>query len=318
MTRIETHSASSCSIRAARCAARSARSSRHRSRRTRPRTTRCATTPAPKRWPCAFACRARRRACISRRTTAPSAMSMHSRATTGLLRCATPTAGTRPTGAPANALPIAQRSAGSPTRESAATARGTATRSCSTRRCGCCRARRCADPKALAEARVELPAGYSISAPWHPLPSADGDTRRFAMPQTPDDGLARIAIGRFDRSAGRAAGRHAASRSSTTSMRPSARSSKSWIPGSPRSATPRCPRMDGCRLRMCRCSSFRSARRATRTPIRASRSSSASRRAARVTAVTLFVDPTQADGRVRSRLGRGARDVAPVPSVSRR
>jgi hypothetical protein len=48
-----------------------------------------------------------------------------------------------------------------------------------------------------AEARVELPAGFSISAPWHPLPSTDG-TKRFTIPRTPDDWLARVAIGRFD------------------------------------------------------------------------------------------------------------------------
>ena len=51
-----------------------------------------------------------------------------------------------------------------------------------------------ADPPA--ELRVELPPGYSISAPWHELPP-DGGTLRFAIPQTPDDWLARVAIGRF-------------------------------------------------------------------------------------------------------------------------
>ena len=48
-----------------------------------------------------------------------------------------------------------------------------------------------------AEVRVELPPGFSMSAPWHPLPSTDG-ARRFAIPPTPDDWIARIAIGRFD------------------------------------------------------------------------------------------------------------------------
>src|SRR3954471_11407290 len=36
-----------------------------------------------------------------------------------------------------------------------------------------------------AEVRVELPQGFSISAPWHPLPSSDG-ARRFSIPPTPD------------------------------------------------------------------------------------------------------------------------------------
>jgi len=48
-----------------------------------------------------------------------------------------------------------------------------------------------------AEVRVELPAGFSISAPWHPLPSTDG-TKRFTIPRTPDDWMARVAIGPFD------------------------------------------------------------------------------------------------------------------------
>lgn len=46
------------------------------------------------------------------------------------------------------------------------------------------------------EARVELPPGYSIAAPWHPLP-ADGATLRFRIPRTPPDWIARVAIGRF-------------------------------------------------------------------------------------------------------------------------
>jgi hypothetical protein len=47
-----------------------------------------------------------------------------------------------------------------------------------------------------AQASVELPPGYAISAPWHPLPSS-GDTKRFRIPQTPDDWMARVAIGRI-------------------------------------------------------------------------------------------------------------------------
>jgi hypothetical protein len=48
-----------------------------------------------------------------------------------------------------------------------------------------------------AEVRVELPAGYSISAPWKPLPSEHG-VRRFRIARTPDEWLARVAIGRFE------------------------------------------------------------------------------------------------------------------------
>ena len=50
-----------------------------------------------------------------------------------------------------------------------------------------------------AEVRVEMPAGYSISAPWHPLPP-DGPAQRFRMAPTPPDWLARVAIGRFTES----------------------------------------------------------------------------------------------------------------------
>jgi hypothetical protein len=46
------------------------------------------------------------------------------------------------------------------------------------------------------EARVELPPGYSIAAPWHPLP-ADGKALRFRIPRTPADWISRVAIGRF-------------------------------------------------------------------------------------------------------------------------
>ena len=53
-----------------------------------------------------------------------------------------------------------------------------------------------ADPDTSADVRVDLPPGYSISAPWHELPP-DGGTLRFAMPQTTNDWLARVAIGRF-------------------------------------------------------------------------------------------------------------------------
>ncbi|HEY6892672.1 MAG TPA: hypothetical protein VI258_00785, partial [Rhodanobacteraceae bacterium] len=52
-----------------------------------------------------------------------------------------------------------------------------------------------ADRRAPAEADVTLPAGYSISAPWHPLPSNGAE--RFSVPPTPKDWIARIAIGRF-------------------------------------------------------------------------------------------------------------------------
>lgn len=47
-----------------------------------------------------------------------------------------------------------------------------------------------------AEVRVELPPGFAISAPWRRLPSTDG-ALRFEIPHTPDDWMARIAIGRF-------------------------------------------------------------------------------------------------------------------------
>jgi hypothetical protein len=47
-----------------------------------------------------------------------------------------------------------------------------------------------------AEVRVEMPAGYSISAPWRPLPS-DGTAQHFRIAPTPPDWLARVAIGRF-------------------------------------------------------------------------------------------------------------------------
>jgi len=49
-----------------------------------------------------------------------------------------------------------------------------------------------ADRRAPAEVDVELPPGYAISAPWHPL----GATR-FSLPPTPKDWLARVAIGKF-------------------------------------------------------------------------------------------------------------------------
>ena len=45
-------------------------------------------------------------------------------------------------------------------------------------------------------ADVELPDGYSISAPWHPR-AADAGARSFEIPATPDDWMARVAIGRF-------------------------------------------------------------------------------------------------------------------------
>ena len=53
-----------------------------------------------------------------------------------------------------------------------------------------------ADRRAPAEVDVKLPAGYAISAPWHPAAAGNGATR-FSMPPTPKDWLARVAIGRF-------------------------------------------------------------------------------------------------------------------------
>jgi hypothetical protein len=47
------------------------------------------------------------------------------------------------------------------------------------------------------EADVELPEGYAISAPWHPL-APHGATERFSIAPTPSDWMARVAIGRFD------------------------------------------------------------------------------------------------------------------------
>jgi hypothetical protein len=49
-----------------------------------------------------------------------------------------------------------------------------------------------ADRRAAAVVDVDLPPGYAISAPWHPL----GATR-FSLSPTPKDWLARIAIGKF-------------------------------------------------------------------------------------------------------------------------
>ncbi|HJT98794.1 MAG TPA: hypothetical protein VJ696_10810, partial [Rhodanobacteraceae bacterium] len=47
-----------------------------------------------------------------------------------------------------------------------------------------------------ATADVALASGYSISAPWHPA-GRDGETLRFTIPNTPEDWMARVAIGRF-------------------------------------------------------------------------------------------------------------------------
>jgi hypothetical protein len=47
-----------------------------------------------------------------------------------------------------------------------------------------------------AEARVELPAGYAISAPWQRLASSDG-ALHFTIPRTPVEWMARVAIGHF-------------------------------------------------------------------------------------------------------------------------
>ena len=46
------------------------------------------------------------------------------------------------------------------------------------------------------EARVELPPGYALSTPWTPL-AADNGIARYRIARTPDDWMARIAIGRF-------------------------------------------------------------------------------------------------------------------------
>ncbi|MEO5558737.1 MAG: hypothetical protein ABIR10_03555 [Dokdonella sp.] len=48
----------------------------------------------------------------------------------------------------------------------------------------------------IAQARVELPAGYAISTPWRRLPSSDG-ALHFTVPHTPVEWAARIGIGRF-------------------------------------------------------------------------------------------------------------------------
>lgn len=54
-----------------------------------------------------------------------------------------------------------------------------------------------ADGIGSAEARVELPRGSGLSAPWTPLRSTDA-TRRYRIERTPPDWLARVAIGRLD------------------------------------------------------------------------------------------------------------------------
>ncbi|MEO7326003.1 MAG: hypothetical protein ABIW82_14360, partial [Dokdonella sp.] len=47
-----------------------------------------------------------------------------------------------------------------------------------------------------AEARVELPPGYAISAPWQRM-AASGGALHFTIPHTPVDWIARVGIGRF-------------------------------------------------------------------------------------------------------------------------
>jgi hypothetical protein len=47
-----------------------------------------------------------------------------------------------------------------------------------------------------AEARVELPPGYAISTPWQRIASS-GDVLHFAIPHTPVEWMARVAIGHF-------------------------------------------------------------------------------------------------------------------------
>ncbi len=48
-----------------------------------------------------------------------------------------------------------------------------------------------------AEARVQLPPGYAISTPWRRIEGTD----RYTIPHTPDDWMARVAIGRFSEQA---------------------------------------------------------------------------------------------------------------------
>lgn len=50
---------------------------------------------------------------------------------------------------------------------------------------------------AEADVSVELPPGYAISTPWYPLPSSDDAKKHFRIRPTPNDWIARIAIGRF-------------------------------------------------------------------------------------------------------------------------
>jgi hypothetical protein len=52
-------------------------------------------------------------------------------------------------------------------------------------------------PDETAEVRLALPGGFSISAPWHPLPAQEG-FQRFAVPETPSSWIERVAIGHFD------------------------------------------------------------------------------------------------------------------------
>jgi hypothetical protein len=46
------------------------------------------------------------------------------------------------------------------------------------------------------DARVELPPGYMLSVPWH-AESREGDAVHYRIPRTPENWLARVAIGRF-------------------------------------------------------------------------------------------------------------------------
>jgi hypothetical protein len=59
-----------------------------------------------------------------------------------------------------------------------------------------------------AEATIELPEGWSISAPWHEL-SRDGKSIHFQVPDTPLDWSASLVLGHFEGNAYRTAGRHA-------------------------------------------------------------------------------------------------------------
>ena len=163
-----------------------------------PRTIRCATTPAPKRWPCASAFRTRRRACISRPTaTAPRATSTDlQRDERHRRRCATTAAGPPTAGAPANAssyrAALGRIADGGGRRQ----ARGTEpTRRRS--RFWLLRTERCRSdappPTCASSCRPDFRSRRrGIRCRRRTARSAS------AIPPTPDDWIARVAIGNFD------------------------------------------------------------------------------------------------------------------------